>query len=69
MGKIIGDALLIFAHATVTIPLIIGVLVYFFTIDDIRGYAVLDFSKEAFERGYMVECEGYKGYFWSCQTQ
>ena len=26
-----------------------------------------DYSKEAFERGYMVECVGEIGYYWECE--
>lgn len=26
-----------------------------------------DFRSQAFERGYMVECIGKRGYYWECE--
>jgi len=26
-----------------------------------------DIKKEAFDRGYMVECVGKSGYYWDCE--
>jgi hypothetical protein len=56
-------------HMFITVPIFIGILVYFSSIDEIKSHAVKDFSQTAFERGIMVKCEGYEGYFWKCQTQ
>lgn len=53
-------------HFMVTFPMIIGFMIYVASIDDIRNHAVKDFTAKAVERGIMVECEGYEGYFWEC---
>lgn len=55
-----------FKHMMVTLPIIIGVIVYFNSIDDIRSEAAKDFSEEAAKRGYMVQCDGFDGYYWEC---
>jgi hypothetical protein len=55
-------------HTLVTLPAVIGFFIYIISIDEIRSDATRDFSQKAFERGIMVECEGYEGYFWECQT-
>ena len=31
------------------------------------GLAVLEFTNQAYERGYMVECLGKGGYYWECE--
>ncbi len=53
-------------HFFITMPMTIGCIIYVMHIDQIKNHAVVDFSLKAYERGIMVACEGYDGYFWEC---